>query len=108
MNTGLQVWEPSRRRERDEADRWLQANDPRLKSEGIAAEIAVALEREGLSLDEARAAFPRSGGRPSRALKALRGRVRRALLAMWDDDCRRDHMAQALGCDRVTLWRLMA
>lgn len=92
----------------DPAAEWLKANDPRLHAEGIADEIAEALESEELTLDEARAAFRKSGGKPTQALRALRGRVADALLPMWEDDRRRDYMAAALDCDRKTLRRLMA
>jgi hypothetical protein len=91
----------------DPAGEWLRAHDPRLRAEGVAGEIASALGAEGLTVDEARAAFPKSGGKPTKALLALRARIASALLPMWEDDRRRDHMARALDCDRKTLRRLM-
>lgn len=91
----------------DPAAEWLRANDPRLRAEGIAEEVEAALAAEGLTLAEARAVFPKSGGRPSAALVAARERIARALAAMWDDGRRRDHMAAALDCDRKSLGRLM-
>jgi hypothetical protein len=94
--------------DRDAAGEWLRANDPRLRLDGVASEMGAALESEGLTMGEAKGAFRKAGGRPTKALVGLRSRVCRALLPMWDDDRRRDYMAQALGCDRTTLWRLMA
>lgn len=92
----------------DPAGDWLKANDPLLSADGVADEIKAALADEALSVDEARSVFRKSGGRPSRALVGLRGRVARALLPIWEEGRRRDHMAQALECDRKTLGRLMA
>lgn len=91
----------------DPAGEWLRANDPRLRVEGIAEEMQAALAGEGLTVAEARAAFRKSGGRPTAALLAFRARVSRALMPMWEDDRRRDFMAQALDCDRKTLRGLM-
>jgi hypothetical protein len=90
----------------DAAARWLLEHDPRLNGSGVADEIATALALVGLTVDEARSVFRR--GRPSKALLELRERVRGRLLPIWDDDRRRDYMAEALGCDRTTLWRLMS
>lgn len=92
----------------DAAARWLREHDPRLTADGIAREIEAALGAESLTLTEARGAFRKGGGRPSAGLLLLRERVRRALLPLWEDDRRRDLMAQALGCDRTTLWRLLS
>jgi hypothetical protein len=86
---------------------WLRAHDPRLTVEGIADEMEAALASEGLTVAVSRGAFGTWGGRPTTALLELRTRVCRALLPLWDDDRRRDHMAQVLDCDRKTLRRLM-
>lgn len=121
---GIAVWEPydsawkrspdatcpdvGRPMAGDPADTWLREHDPHLRADGVAAEIESALEAAGLDLPAAREAFRKSGGRPSRALSELRERLAAALRPMWDDDRRRDYMAQALGCDRKSLWRLLS
>lgn len=92
----------------DAAARWLREHDPRLSVEGVTAEMESALQAEGLTLDDARATFPKRGGKPSRALLERRRAICRALLPLWEDDRRRDYMAEALGCHRTTLWRLLS
>jgi hypothetical protein len=90
------------------AGEWLRVNDPMLTAAGVAEEIENALIAVGLTLEEARAAFRKSGGRPTRDHLEVRERLRRALLPVYEDGRRRDLMAQALGCDRKSIWRLMA
>lgn len=92
----------------DAAADWLRANDPRLREDGVLGEVEAALATERLSLNGAKAAFPKAGGKPTKQRLEVRARVARALLPLWDDDHRRDFMAAALGCDRKTLRRLMA
>jgi hypothetical protein len=92
----------------DPAGDWLKANDPRLRAEGVSDDMQAALEAEGLTVDEARAAFPKTGGKPTRAVAATRARIAAALLPLWQDDYRRGLMADALDCDRKTLRRLMS
>lgn len=92
----------------DLADEWLRANDPHLHAAGVEDEIRAMLRQVGIELDDARQAFRKTGGRPSRDLRMLRERIAAALQPMWDDDRRRDFMARALQVDRKTLWRLLA
>jgi hypothetical protein len=87
---------------------WLRENDPCESAEGVAQEVDAALVAEGLSLEQARRAFRKSGGRPTAELTHLRARVAAALVDIWEDDRRRDFMAVALDCHRTTLWGLMS
>jgi hypothetical protein len=93
------------------ADQWLLAHDPALTIDGKLAKLEAAtveaLAVEGLSLDQARAAFPKSGGAPTKELRELRQRTRYAMQLLWEDRERRDLLARVLGCHRVTLYKLM-
>jgi hypothetical protein len=91
---------------KDDATLWLRENDPAVTPEGVAAEVEQALADAGLSLAHVRGeAF--KGGRPPVGRRALRERVRTALVPMWQDGRRRTLMADALGCKRKALYDLM-
>jgi hypothetical protein len=92
----------------DPGGEWLREHDPRNHAEGVASELEASLADAGVTLDEARGAFRKTGGRPTADLTVLRQRVALALREMWADDRRRDFMSEALGCDRKTLRRLMS
>jgi hypothetical protein len=85
--------------------RWLKQHDPERTAEGVAGEVESALNAHELNDDDVRAAF--SGGRPTAHRRALRARVRDALTTMYEDDRSRVLMAQALGCSRQALHKLM-
>jgi hypothetical protein len=87
------------------AREWLEANDPHLTSAGVTVEIEGAFRSCGLSLDDARRAFP--NGRPSAAVRDLRTKVRAALLPIYEADRKRVLMSEVLGCSRTALHTLM-
>jgi hypothetical protein len=88
------------------AREWLGANDPHLTSAGVTAEIEGAFRSCGLSLKDARAAFP--NGRPNAAARGLRTKVRAALLPIYEADRKRVLMSDILGCSRTALHTLMS
>jgi hypothetical protein len=117
-NPGVLGWDLERdepagegRDEHREADMWLREHDPALTVDGklakLEAEMVEALAVEDLSLDQARAAFRKSGGRPTKALLELRRPICYALGLLWEDGERRDLLARVLGVHRATLYRLM-
>jgi hypothetical protein len=89
------------------ATRWLREHDPQRTLDGVTREIEAAAEAAGLGLDGFRAAMPSSGGRPSKARQELRSKLRDALMPIYEDGRSRTLMAEALGCSRPTLDRLM-
>jgi hypothetical protein len=117
-NAGISDWDLARDRPAGEcwdehraADMWLREHDPALTVDGklakLEAETVEALAVEDLSLDQVRAAFPKSGGAPTKELRELRRCIRYAMQLLWEDRERRDLLARVLGCHRVTLYRLM-
>ena len=85
---------------------WLKANDPHLAMEGVQAEISQAVGLAGTSLEEVRS-FAFTNGKPNAAARALRAKVRTALLPMYEDGRRRVLIAKVLGCSTQALHKLM-
>jgi hypothetical protein len=92
-------------RSNDDAAKWLKANDPLLKAQGVSAEVETALNRSGLTLELATAVFTR--GKPTEAQRRVRERVADALRPIWARRVKRALLAEALGVSERTLERLM-
>lgn len=106
-HVGCEVWTERHHEDAsgEPATRWLREHDPQRTPEGIAAEIADALQAHGLSYEDVRRAL--AGGRPTADRQALRARLRAALATIYEDDRSRTLVAAALGCSRQSLHTLM-
>jgi hypothetical protein len=80
-------------------------NDRFVPPKNTHTEIEDALERHGINRDRIAMAF--RGGRPNKAGKQARQRLRYALLDLWAKGLRAELMADDLGCTRKALETLM-
>jgi hypothetical protein len=83
--------------------RWLLENDPLRSVEGVRTEIERRLAGFGLTIGEI--PFPKH--KPTREQKAVRDSARLALRPMFDSGVNHTYMAEALGCSRSTLHKLL-
>ncbi len=91
---------------RKKNNEWLRENDQRNHPDGVRAEVERRLEAHGHSPEEVRKVLFLPG-KPDRRRLKLRRDVRDALQPMYQDGVDRTWLAQALGCSRPALYRLM-